>query len=99
MAQAEAAASREGMPAGRLSEHLASHLRSLPVVERLELFLALRGPAELSVLKAKSEDPGAVMLAASALRKAGKATIEGGRISAPPLTADARRELERRLRW
>lgn len=96
-AQAMAGASAEATSAGRIPEHLSSHLRSLPVAERLELFLALRGPVELSVLKEKSEDPGAVMLAAAALRRAGKVTIEGGRISAPPLTTGARRELEERL--
>ena len=76
---------------------LAGHLASLPVAERLELFLALRGPVEISVLKDKSDDPTGVFLAACELRRAGRISVEGHKLSAPPLTAEAKRELEEQL--
>jgi hypothetical protein len=81
----------------RRDRALAEHMAALPVAERLELFLALRGPVEISVLKDRSDDPTGVLLAASELHRAGRIFVEGLKLSAPPLGAEAKRDLNRRL--
>jgi len=87
-----------GMKATRSpARALLDHLASLPVAERLELFLALQGPQEISVLKERADDPTGLFLAACELRRTGRITVEGGRMIAPPLTAEAKRELDRTL--
>nr|MDQ3316867.1 hypothetical protein [Actinomycetota bacterium] len=92
----EAARANADLRAAR-DRALAEHMAALPVAERLELFLALRGPVEISVLKDKSDDPAGVLLAASELHKAGRISVEGLTLSAPPLSTEAKRDLNRRL--
>ena len=76
---------------------LLEHLAALPVAERLELYLALYGPKEISVLKERAADPTGLLLAACELKRAGRVEIENGRMSALALGAEEMRELNSRL--
>jgi hypothetical protein len=76
---------------------LLQHLAALPVVERLELYLALYGPKEISVLKERAADPTGLLLAARELKRAVRIEIEDGRMSAPALGVGEMRELNSRL--
>ena len=76
---------------------LLEHLAALPVAERLELYLALYGPKEISVLKERAADPTGLLLAACELKRAGRIEIEDGRMSAPALGEEEMRELNSRL--
>jgi hypothetical protein len=76
---------------------LLEHLAALPVAERLELYLALYGPKEISALKERAADPTGLLLAARELKRSGRVEIEEGRMSAPALGAEEMRELNSRL--
>ena len=96
-AKAEAAvgANLDANPVGGHAEELRAlrdralleHLAALPVAERLELYLALYGPKEISVLKERAADPTGLLLAACVLKRTGRIEIEDGRMSAPALCA------------
>ena len=106
-AKAEAAvgANLDANPVGGPAEELRAlrdralleHLAALPVAERLELYLALYGPKEISVLKKRAADPTGLLLAACELTRAGRIEIENGRMNAPALGAGEMRELNSRL--
>lgn len=71
----ESALARKGAWDAALSMHLAS----LPVNERLELFLALRGRREFAALERSAEDPEGLRLAAHELAEAGRVKVRRGR--------------------
>ena len=104
-AEATVAANLDANPVGGPTEELRAlrdrvlleHLAALPVAERLELYLALYGTQEISVLKERAADPTGLLLAACELKRASRIEIEDGRMSAPALSAKERRELNSRL--
>ena len=81
----------------RRQRALADHLAALPAADRLELFLALHGPREFAALERSASDPAGLKLAARELYDAGRMSYRDGLVSAPALTAEAKRELERAL--
>lgn len=77
------AAAREAALACRAAwdDALSIHLASLPVSDRLELFLQLRGRHDFASLERSARDPEGLKLAARGLAEAGRVKVRRGRSS------------------